>query len=91
MQALKGKIETCLANTHALILYQDSDREDAIRFHAGSSGCLGTSFSPALQFLPLPEEPGTTAVVLPQWTAVTTAEARSKRRMTSSLDDKRTS
>jgi hypothetical protein len=49
-------------------------------FMQDRAGAKGPSFSPALHFLPLPDEPGTTAAVLPQWLAATTFEMRNKRR-----------
>ncbi len=39
-----------------------------------------TSFSPALHFLPQPEEPGSEAVVLKQWVQASVQESRSRLR-----------
>ena len=43
-------------------------------FMQDRSGLKGTSFSPALHFLPLPDAPGSTAAVLPLWKETEVAE-----------------
>ena len=49
-------------------------------FMQDREGAKGTSFSPALHFLPVPVEPGDSAPILPKWLAASTAESRTRLR-----------